>query len=64
MKQKLAQSAIVVAMAVGGLSVAGSAAAQSAQDTQNWEPRLALRPLHGWLQQRPQPEHDARDVVG
>lgn len=36
MKQKLAQSAIVVAMAVGGLSVAGSAAAQSAQDKQNF----------------------------
>ena len=36
MKQKLAQSAIVVAMAVGGLSVAGSAAAQSAQDKLNF----------------------------
>lgn len=33
MKKKLAQSAIVVAMAVGGLSVVGSAAAQ---DTQNF----------------------------
>lgn len=36
MKKKLAQSAIVVAMAVGGLSVAGSAAAQPAQDKQNF----------------------------
>ncbi len=36
MKQKLAQGAIVVAMAAGGLSVAGSAAAQPAQDRQNF----------------------------
>ena len=36
MKKKLARSAIVVAMAVGGLSVAGSAAAQPAQDKQNF----------------------------
>lgn len=36
MKQNLAQSAIVVAMAVGGPSVAGSAAAQPAQDQQNF----------------------------
>ncbi len=32
MKKKLARSAIVVAMAVGGLSVAGSAAAQDKQN--------------------------------
>lgn len=36
MKQKLTQAAIVVAMAVGGLSVAGPAAAQSAPDKQNF----------------------------
>ena len=36
MKQKLAQAAIVVAMAVGGLSVAGPAAAQPAPDKQNF----------------------------
>ena len=36
MKQKLVSSAIVIAMAVGGLSVAGSAAAQPAQHKQNF----------------------------
>lgn len=36
MKQKLTQAAIVVAMTVGGLSVAGPAAAQPAQDEQNF----------------------------
>lgn len=36
MRQKLAQGAIVVAMTVGGLSVAGAAAAQPAQDGHNF----------------------------
>lgn len=36
MKQKLAQAAIVVAVAVGGLSVAGPAAAQPAAEKQNF----------------------------
>ena len=36
MKQKLTQGAIVVAMAVGGLSVAGPAVAQPAPDKQNF----------------------------
>ena len=36
MNQKLAQGAIVAAMAIGGLSVAGPAAAQPAQDKENF----------------------------
>ena len=36
MKQKLTQGAIVVAMAVGGLCVAGPAVAQPAQDKQTF----------------------------
>jgi hypothetical protein len=36
MNQKLTKGAIVVAMAIGGLSVAGSAAAQPGQDRQNF----------------------------
>lgn len=36
LRQRLTQGAIVVAMAVGGLSVAGPAAAQSTQEKQNF----------------------------
>ena len=36
MKKKLTQGAIVVAMAVGGFSVAGPAAAQPAHDKENF----------------------------
>jgi hypothetical protein len=36
MNQKITQAAIIVAVAIGGVSVAGSAAAQPAQDKQNF----------------------------
>ena len=36
MKKKLTQGVIIVAMAVGGLSIAGPAAAQNAQDEPNF----------------------------
>ena len=36
MRKQLARSAIVVAIAIGGLSVAGPVAAQSAQDKHNF----------------------------
>ncbi len=36
MNKKLTQGVIIIAMAVGGLSVAGPAAAQRAQDEQNF----------------------------
>ena len=42
MMHKLTQGAIVIALAVGGLSVAGPAAAQPAKDKQNFGGHVSL----------------------